>query len=541
MYEHFPFPGCRVEQVIRLGPEREEIALQATCPQAFCPTCFTPSTAVHSWYRRHPADLPNLGQAVGLQLSVRRFYCRNGACPRQTFAEALPELLSPRARRTQRLATAQGRAGVACGGEAGARLLQQLAMPTSADTVLRLVRGLPLPTAEAPRVVGVDEWALTKGQRYGTILVDLEKRRVADLLPERSASALAAWLQERGSVEVIARDRSGEYARGATLGAPAALQVADRWHLLDNLRQMLARWLAGLHGRLRQLPPVAGAEGLAPQRAGPYVRTRSEEALRAQSRARRLAHYEEVRRRVGAGEPLQAIGRALGLARATVRRYAAAPSFPERAARRLLPSKLDPYLGHLEARWAAGCQNAMGLWRALRALGFAGSSHPVRRWARQRRTSSEGVVVNPSAPVPPLPSPRQLAWLLVQAPEELDEAQAASLARIVQDEEVARVAELGRRLATLVRSCGTGRDQPAVEPLRTFGAWLEEACACGVAAVESFAAALRQEAAAVRAALTLPWSSGQTEGHITKLKLIKRQMYGRANFDLLRRRVLLAA
>ena len=331
--------------------------------------------------------------------------------------------------------------------------------------------------------------------------------------------------------------------RCPTLGAPAALQVADRWHLLDNLRQMLARWLAGLHGRLRQLPPVAGAEGLPVQRAGPYVRTRAEEAMRAQGRARRLAHYEEVRRRVCAGETLQAISRAMGLARATVRRYAGAPSFPERAARRLLPSKPDPFLDHLEARWAAGCQSAMGLWRELRALGFGSSSHQVRRWARQRRTAPVGAVVTPSAPVPvpPLPSPRQLAWLLVQVPEELDEAQTASLARIVQDEEVARVAELGRRLAALVRSCGTGRDQPPVEPLRTFGAWLEEARACGVAAVESFVAALQQEAVAVRAALTLPWSSGQTEGHITKLKLIKRQMYGRANFDLLRRRVLLAA
>jgi len=280
---------------------------------------------------------------------------------------------------------------------------------------------------------------------------------------------------------------------------------------------------------------------LRPSGRGAYVRTRAEEALRAQSRAGRLAHYEEVRRRVGAGEPLQAISRAMGLARATVRRYAGTPSFPERAARRLLPSKLDPYLGHLEARWAAGCQNALGLWRALRALGFAGSSHPVRRWARQRRTAPAGAVEAPAAPVAPLPSPRQLAWLLVQAPEELDEAQTASLARIVQDEEVARVAELGRRLAALVRSCGTGRDEPAVEPLRAFGAWLKEACSCGVAAVESFAAALQQEVAAVEAALTLPWSSGQTEGHITKVKLIKCQMYGRANFDLLRRRVLLAA
>jgi transposase len=131
---------------------------------------------------------------------------------------------------------------------------------------------------------------------------------------------------------------------------------------------------------------------------------------------------------------------------------------------------------------------------------------------------------------------------MVQQPEELDEAQAANLARIARDEEVARAVGLGRRLAALIRGCGTGREQrPAEEPLGTLESWLEEARSCGIAALETFAAGLHQEAAAVRAALTLPWSSGQTEGHIAKLKLIKRQMYGRANFDLLRRRVLLAA
>ena len=267
-----------------------------------------------------------------------------------------------------------------------------------------------------------------------------------------------------------------------------------------------------------------------------------------------MALYKEVRRRVSAGEKLLAISRVMGLARCTVRRYASAQGFPERAARVPLASKLDPYLEHLEARRAAGRENAMGLWRELRARGFAGSSQQVRRWMRQRRTAPakttprrwrlalpQMAAVQPPAPVPALPSARQLAWLLVQAPEELDEAQAASLARITQDEEVARAVGLGRRLAALIRGCGTGRDQRPAEPLRTFEAWLAEARACGIAALETFAAGLQQEAAAVSAALTLPWSSGQTEGHIAKLKLIKRQMYGRANFDLLRRRILLAA
>ena len=220
MHEHFPFPDCRVEQVTRAGPERVELALRATRPEAFCPTCLTPSNALHSYYRRHPADLPSLGQAVCLNLSVRRFYCRNPACLRQTFAEPLPGLLNPRARRTQRLASAQAHVGIALGGEAAARLLHRLAMPTSADTVLRLVRGLPLPTAEPPRIVGVDDWAFRKGQTYGTILVDVEARRGVDLLPERTAPALASWLQAHPSIEAVVRDSVQRVWPGGDLGRP---------------------------------------------------------------------------------------------------------------------------------------------------------------------------------------------------------------------------------------------------------------------------------------------------------------------------------
>jgi transposase len=553
MYEHFPFPDCRVEQVTRAGPERVELAVRATRPQAACPTCLTPSHAVHSWYRRHPADLPSLGHAVCLKLSVRRFYCRNQACPRQTFAEPLPALLTPRARRTQRLATAQAHVGIALGGEASARLLHRLAMPASADTVLRLVRGLPLPAVEAPRIVGVDDWALKKGQTYGTILVDLEARRVVDLLPERAALPVARWLEGHPSIELVVRDRSSEYARSATLGAPEAAQVADRWHLLYNLRQMLGRWLTGIHGRLEQLPPVA-AEASPGRRTQAYPRSRAEGAAAAESRARWLARYQAVRRRFQAGEKLLAISRAMGLARSTVRRYAYAERFPERAVRVPPPGILDPYLSHLEARLVQGCENAMALWRELRALGFSRTAKQVQRWVSQRRTGPAKSTPHRwrSAPAPlpsarrpeavsPLPSARQLAWLLVQAPDDLEDSEAAILARIGQDAEVARGIGLAQRLAELVRRCGVSCDQRLADPLPVLASWFADAGACAILAFETFAAGLQQDEAAVKAALTLPYSSAQAEGQIHKLKLIKRQMYGRANFDLLRHRVLLAA
>jgi len=152
-------PGCRVGQVVRSGPDLVHIAAHGTRPGGRCPDCGRASRAVHSHYRRQAADLPSLGRATHVGLRLRRFYCRNTACPRRTFAERLPELVAPHARRTCRLAEAQARVGVALGGEAGARLLSRLAMPASAATMLRLVRRLPLPETEPPRTVAVDDWA----------------------------------------------------------------------------------------------------------------------------------------------------------------------------------------------------------------------------------------------------------------------------------------------------------------------------------------------------------------------------------------------
>src|SRR4051795_11763122 len=195
MNELCPMPGCRVKQITREDPGLLSITAKGTRPGGRCPECGHASRAVYSCYQRRPADLPSLGRSVRVDLRMRRFYCRNAACTRRTFAERLPELIRPHARRTCRLAEAQARGRAALGGEGSPRLLQHLAMPASADTVLRLIRNLPLPEPEPPRVVGVDDWALRKGRTYGTIVVDLDRRRVLDLLPDRTAETLADWLR----------------------------------------------------------------------------------------------------------------------------------------------------------------------------------------------------------------------------------------------------------------------------------------------------------------------------------------------------------
>lgn len=530
-----------------------ELVARARASGARCPSCGAWSTVVHGTYLRRPADLPSLGQGVRLALGVRRFACREPACRRRTFAERLPGLLAPHARRTHRLAAAQVATAAETSAEGAARVLGQLGMSASADTLLRLLRRVPLPSRPTPRVLGVDDWAIRKGQTYGTILVDLEAHRVVDLLPDRTGTTLARWLRRHPAVTRVTRDRSTEYTRAITAALPTAIQVADRWHLLLNVRQMLERWFAGIGGHLRALP--VRAEHLATAgvrqagaRTAAFPRSPSERQAGAAARDRWRVHYDEVRRRHAAGEPLARIARVLGLALGTVRRFAAAPTFPERVGHPVRPSSLDPFLPYLTARHAQGIENAGQLWRELRARGYTGQARQIHRWLQPRRrvpaptlphakrAAAAALLAEHRAASVRLPSPRHLAWLATRLPHEQSAEAQTMLAHIAQDEEVAHVLTLVSRFGTLIRE----RTQVA-NVARAFSVWLDDARRSGIRALTTFAAGLTQDRAAVTAALTTPWSNAQTEGHVTKLKLLKRQMYGRASFELLRRRVLLAA
>jgi transposase len=284
----------------------------------------------------------------------------------------------------------------------------------------------------------------------------------------------------------------------------------------------------------------------------PFPRSASDRQVSLDNRARRLALYEEVRRRHRAGEALLAIARTMKLARGTVRKYAQAVEFPERATRPR-HSIIDPHLAYLHARLAEGCEDAAMLWREIRAQGFTGTAKQIRRWLSERRTKPARTTphrwrgpmpADPALngdPAPRLPSSRQLAWLLVQSPTELTPTDAAVVARVEQDPETATVAKLARRFTALVRACNASNQADVHAAQAELTNWLSEARASGVPAMETFATGLEGDSAAISAALTTPWSNGQTEGQVNRLKLIKRQMFGHASFDLLRRRVLLAA
>jgi transposase len=369
---------------------------------------------------------------------------------------------------------------------------------------------------------------------HGTILVDLETRRPVDLLPDRTAASLAAWLRAHPGVEIISRDRAGAYAEGARQGAPAAVQIADRWHMLKNLTEAVEGVLRRQHGALRARAEAVAADALAPDPTGtprtepapspapPSPMTRPSRAAQQQEarRSQRLARYEEVLSLHREGVGLREIAHRLHLGRGTVRRFVRAGSFPERVTGTRRTTLLAPFEAYLRERWMAGCQNATQLWREIRAQGYTGAVRRVWTVLTQWRQEpgKPGRPGQRQTPCPKQPKPvlrlfsaRQTTWLLLHEPEYLDAEEQAFLLHLgLVAPEILRVQEVARSFQALVAS----QDVIGLE------SWLHAAEQSGFPELCGFAAGIRNDRAAVEAALRLAWSQGQTEGQVNRLNSV---------------------
>ncbi len=523
------------------------LRVQSTQTNAPCPLCATPARRIHSDYGRTLADLPWAQYRVCLQLRVRKWFCRNRSCHRRIFTERLPTIAAPWARRTLRLAQRLVTLGVALGGTAGVRLGHAWDLAVSRNTLLRGLRRQSTPSFPTPTVLGVDDFALRKRHTYGTILVDLERRQPVALLPDRTAATFAQWLQEHPGVAVIARDRSTAYAEGARQGASEAIQVADRFHLLQNLREALDQVfithspiLDAVNETMRQ-QPVPLPDGAMAVPVPPHDIPLPAQQRAAQRQARRQALHTQVWALHHQGWTAPAIAQHLGMSLRTVQRDLQRATFTGRKQRSDRgDSVLNPYKGSLLERWNAGCRTAARLFRDLQQQGYAGSYALVAAYARRLR-QAQGLAPGQRCPRRPLPrvaepvcpplTPRRATWLVLRRATKRTEAETQQLTQLhAQAAEVAEAIDLAQDFLQLVR-----QRQP-----EHFDAWLERASTSALEAVQRFASGLRDDYAAVTAGMTLPWSTSPVEGHINRLKMVKRQMFGRAHLDLLSRRFLRA-
>ena len=343
------------------------------------------------------------------------------------------------------------------------------------------------------------------------------------MLPDREGRTVEKWLQEHPGIEIVSRDRSRVFADAVTQALPQAKQVADRFHLVHNLMEALEKQVKSEYNVIRQTldppAPVQEDEGFAPL-------TRRQERAREQSRQQRLERWQKVRDLSEQGYAKKEIARMLSLDVHTVRDYLRADTFPERRSRSSPPGKLDAYQDFLLRRWEEGCHNALQLWRELKAQGFTGRATAVRDFVRPLR-QTEGVLA-PRRAKRTVPSVRSLTWLLVRE----------------KDRTPRTDADAGNTLCNRVPLW-----QPAVNWFKTFApcsrAKSRRSATLAATRKESdltefvtFARGIEADLAAVEAAITEKWSNGPTEGHVNRLKFVKRQGYGRAGFDLLKARVL---
>lgn len=487
------------------------LTIRAASASSLCPSCGAVSDRVHSRYPRRLADLPIAGRRAVLMLQARRFRCEAVLCERRIFAERFNDnILKPWARRTARLDQIVHCLALALGGRPAASFARRLSIPVSNDTLLRAVRRRGAPSFAPPVIIGIDDWAWRRNHRYGTLICDLERRKTIALLPDREPATAEAWLSGQPQIAVVARDRGGGYALATQKALPNAVQVADRWHLMENASHA---FLDAVRKSMRQIRSAIGAATINPALLTAAEKLQYEGYLRREeTNAAILAMAKE-------GATIKKIARSAGYSRGLVRKVLRG----ERSdVFRVRSSSLEAYLPWLDEQWAAGRRNGSQLWRSLKQRGFRGCLRVVSEWSARRRRSEK---MDASA-ISRAPSARTIARLMTTGRDQLSKAETVTVAAIESGvEPLVEAREVVADFQAMIR-----RKAPAeLDP------WIERAKTSLVAALAN---GVTKDKAAVSAALSSSWSNGQAEGQICKLKLVKRQMYGRGKLDLLQARVI---
>ncbi len=454
-----------------------------------CPLCEQPTGRVHAYHHRQIAALPVAGRGVVVEVRVRRLRCLTTGCLRRTFREQMPELADRWARRTRQLSALVGDLAIVVAGRAGAAVLQRLGLQISRCTVLRVLLGIPLAEQPVPTVLSVDDFALRRGRRYATLLIDAVTHRRVDVLPDRKADTLAAWLREHPGVQVVCRDGSATYAEAIRAGAPQAVQVSDRWHLWANLAKAVEKTVIAHSGCWRDGP------------------IRPDQPLDQRTRDR----HQAVHALLNQGHGLLECARRLGWALNTVKRYARAVTADElQRPPRYRDTLVDPFRDHLRRRRAEDPGVPVTrLLDEIRELGYTGSANLLVSYLNQGRADATRKP----------PSPRRLVSWLMSRPADLKAHHQQHLRDLLKAcSHLSLLAERVTQFAELL----TGRRGQDLDT------WMTAVDADDLPTLHGFVHGLRRDLPAVVAGLTLPYSNGPIEGANTKVKFLKRQMYGRA-------------
>ena len=495
---------------------------------AQCPECFKRSDSVHSCRRRRIQHLPCSGQTLWLVFSVRHWYCRNPACSRKIFAGSLAPFAGSHQQSSQALQNLQRQLGLIAGGEAGKRAATAAGLRCSADTLLRRVINTPETKQSGAPHVGIDEWAWHRGHRYGTLIVNLDTHRPLVLLPGRDQRTLATWFRKYPEIQVVSRDRSGVYATAAREGAPQARQVANRWHLLKNIGDVLERMMYRHMPLIRlvasELSPKKSPD---PEPSVPAASLRRPERLKQQTRKKRHQRWTDVMALHNKGCSFREISRITGLSRVTVSRWVGSGTFPEMSTRPPKRGLLDPWREWLKEQRESGNYNASRIWREMVARGFTGSETIVRdavaKWRKGWNPPVTTAVRLPSVS-------RVSRWLMPWRITRDEENYASRFISLMceKEPELKIAQQLALEFYRILKTQNKSQ----------LSSWFTRVHESGSAEFRRVAAGMEADAAAICEAINSSWSNGVVEGHVNRLKMLKRQMYGRAGFELLRQRVM---
>jgi transposase len=524
----FPLPSTLRIDRIEQGAHLLTVHLQATSLTVACPQCGTPGSRVPSRYLRTVADVACVGQHVVLNLRVRKWVCARASCPHRIFAERFPGLVQRYARMTDRLIQMMQAVGITTNGADGARLLSRRSIPTTGETIIRRVLELPLRKEGPVPVAGVDEWVWKKGARSGTILVDLQQRRIAALLAERSVETSTAWFKTHPEVDIVARDRGKLFRQAIAAGAPQAKHVVDRF----PLQQHFAEALELFFGHPKQLLKKAAQQLVGkPLPAHRPDTTPPLEQERRRRHAARVRRHQKIWKLFRAGYSKEAIAQRVGIASRSVYRALSHEQPPARQRRHRTHHVPDPYLAYLSDRWNQGCHSAIQLYEEVVAQRYLGSLRSIERIVGAFRPQGTKPVNRRTITLRQAPSARSAALMIVRSAEHRTQDQTAFIDQLCKtDPKVATAFTLAQAFGQLLRK---------LEGKRRLDQWKAAVRASGITGLVRFVDGLDDDADAVANGCSESWSNGMVEGFLNKVKGIKRSSYGQAGFPLLQRRVLL--